>query len=275
MECGKTFLYIRKHVGSSWFFAFVPARCKSWSCPKCRLIKSKIVRNYIRANFTEENLYFITLTFFRCGTVSDSWSKIGTRWNRLRSYVQKMHGKFSYLRVVEPHKIGGWPHIHVIVKGAVFNTAIMSMITKWGFGWNAHSVRMSGKHASEYMAKYLSKPWPSEYADIIRQSTKTRIVCVSQDLPPIFTGKSEWEVVKFDMRQDDSIPLANTLIHVLHLHDATVISLHKLGEGFIIESDIPIYDFWLEAAGTYVWKRVSSSLYYEYLPYGFQEHLDL
>ena len=64
MECGKTFLYLKKKVGSSFFFAFVPAYCKSWSCPQCRLIKSKVVRNYVKENFADGNLYMLTLTFF-------------------------------------------------------------------------------------------------------------------------------------------------------------------------------------------------------------------
>jgi hypothetical protein len=275
MICGKTYLYLRKQVESSYVFAFVPALCKSWSCPKCRLIKSHIVSNYIRDNFTGDNLYFISLTFFHSGSVSDAWKLVGERWNRLRSYVQKMHGKFTYLRVVEPHKNGGWPHLHILVDGCVFQSYILSMLTQWGFGWNAHSVRVSSKHASEYMSKYLSKPWPSEYADTLRAVAKTRIVCVSRDLPAIFTSKSEWEVVRHDLSADDSIPLVNTLLNILHNHDATVIQVMPLGEGFIIESDIPIYDSWLNEADKYAWFRVGESRHYEYLPYGLQQVLSL
>ena len=275
MECGKKYLYLRQKLNSHHLFAFVPARCKSWSCPVCRPLKSRIVKNYIRDNFNSPNLFMLTLTFYHTGSALDAWKKLGSCWNRLRTYVAKKYGKFDYIRVVEPHKKGGWPHLHILIKGCIIDSSILKKVTEWGFGWNAQVTPISSKSAGYYISKYLSKAITIISADLLRQSAKARIVCVSRGMPPIFTIKSEWEVVKYDQPSHNAKFMANAIITILKERKADIILCKPLGEGFIIESNVDLPVYWLDYFhDPYVWEYCGK-FDYSYLPYGLQMKLNL
>lgn len=275
MSCGSSFLYIKKTVNNRHLFAFVPSRCKSWGCSKCRPIKANIVRNYILDNFDYDPVFMVTLTFFHSGSVLSCWETLGKKWNRMRTYIAKKYGKFDYLRIVEPHKKGGWPHMHILIKGHVMKTEVVEMITKWGFGWNMHSVRMPYKTAARYVSKYLTKEWPNTDASILRVASKCRIVSVSRVMPAIFTAESEWSVVKFMVPAGHAKFMCNALIKMLKDRKADFILSRGFSDGYIIESNIEITGAWLEQYfDPYVW-NVCDEFDYSYLPYGLQEELDI
>lgn len=275
MSCGLTFLYLQKKIKNSWYYAFVPARCKSWSCPKCRPIKANVVRNYIKDNFKSDNLYMLTLTFFHSGDPLETWRNLGKCWNLMRTYIAKRYNAFSYLRIVEPHKEGGWPHLHVLVDGFVCDREVVKMVTKWGFGWNMHNQRISTAHAARYVSKYLTKEWPGVEADIMRIASKTRIVSVSRGMPPIFTAKSEWEVVRYQCPPEHARFMCNAIIKLLKDMGATVVDSEPFADGFIIQSDVFLSGAWLEERfDPYVWE-VCDDYRFSYLPYGLQQELEL
>lgn len=270
MECGKSILYLQKQVNKKHYFAFVPSRCKSWHCPKCKPIKANQVHEYVKANFSEPNIFMLTLTFYHSGPVSECWENIGKYWNRLRTYVAKKYGKFSYLRIVEPHKEGGWPHLHVVMKGSNFHPDVVQKVTDWGFGWNMHIKRMHFKAAAHYIAKYLTKAWPDNGAEILRQSTKTRICSVSRDLPSLFTKASDWEAVRYAQPTEGSLFVCNALIQYLQSLKADIIVSTRYSEGFVIESSIAIDIDKVQALNEkYVWKY-SDDFNYDYFPNGYQ-----
>jgi len=275
MECGKTFLYLQKQIGSSFLFAFVPSRCKSWSCEKCRPIKANVVKNYVRNNFTGRNLYFLTLTYFHSGNALDAWHKLGRSWNLMRTYITKKYGKFSYIRIVEPHKKGGWPHLHILIDGCVVDSSILKKVTEWGFGWNAQVQRITASSAAFYVSKYLSKKWPDTQADIMRIASKSRIVSTSRDLPAIFTKESEWDCVKYAVPAGYAKFMCNALIQLLRHKKCGYVLSRPFSDGFIIESDTDIKRDWLESYfDPYVWEY-SEDFNYSFAPYGLQEILNL
>jgi hypothetical protein len=215
----------------------------------------------------------MSITFFHSGSPLDAWNNIGKNWNLMRTYIAKKYGKFDYIRIVEPHKKGGWPHIHVLTKGNVIDKDIVKKVTGWGFGWNFHVKQISGDDASKYLSKYLSKEWPSIDGDIFRVASKTRIVTCSRGMPPIFTTKSEWEVIRYDIPSKATHFLCNKLIDVLHKNNASYINVKPAAGGFIIESSIAIQDSWLEnISEKYTWKYVENDEY-DYIPFGEQLHL--
>lgn len=275
MECCKNYLYLSKKIKDLHYFAFVPARCKSWSCPKCRPIKANIVKNYIKNNFDSPSLYMLTLTFFHSGDVLDCWDTLGKKWNRMRTYIAKKYGKFDYLRMVEPHKKGGWPHLHILIKGCVIDKKITKMITKWGFGWNMECQRISNKDASEYVSKYLTKAWPSENADLLRQQSKTRIVSVSRGMPAIFKTESDWEVVQHSIPSDRTNFYLNAFIGYLRKKIALYIHAEPFCDGFIIESDVEIDIEAVERiSDPYVWKYCED-VDFTHCPWGLQQRMNL
>jgi len=275
MICGKTYLYLRKKVNKRFLFAFVPARCKSWSCKNCRPIKACIVKNYVRENFVGDDLYMLTLTFFHSGTALDAWLKLGSCWNLLRTYASKRYGKFDYLRIVEPHKKGGWPHLHILIKGCKIDSTILKKVVHWGFGWNSQVTRISAPAAVYYISKYLSKNNTDATSDVLRQSSKCRVVSVSRGMPPIFTVKSEWDVVQYNRPSEHASFMANAIITILKKHNATFILCKPFSEGFIIESDVDVPVYWLDSFDDpYVW-NYCRKFDYSYMPYGLQMELGM
>lgn len=275
MDCCKSYLYLSKKIHDTHYFAFVPARCKSWSCPICRPIKAKQVSSYIQDHFRSKKLFMLTLTFYHRGSVRDCWAQIGKRWNRMRTFISKKYGRFDYLRMVEPHKKGGWPHLHVLIKGCVIDKEITKMITNWGFGWNMHFSRVSNKNAASYISKYLTKEWPTIDAEVLRQSTKTRIVCVSRGLPAVFTTTSEWSVVQHSIPNANTLFYLNAFIQYLKNHKASFIFAKPFSQGFVIESDVEInFDNIERLIDPYIWKYCDRDIF-EFAPFGRQLQLNL
>lgn len=273
MDCCKTYLYIKKQETSLTTFAFVPARCKSWSCPECRKLKAGTVRNYVNDNFTDENLYMLTLTFYHTGSALECWKTLGKKWNVMRTYIAKKYGSFDYLRMVEPHKKGGWPHLHVLIKGCVIDRKITKMVCKWGFGWNMECQRISTKDASRYISKYLTKPWPDNNADLLRQLSRTRIVTVSRGMPAIFKKETEWEVVQHSIPSDRTLYYLNAFIKHLLKNKANFIQATPFCKGFIIESDVDFnFDDVELDSEPYIWKYCVAEEFI-HCPYGKQEKL--
>lgn len=275
MSCGSTFLYIKRTINRKHLFAFVPSRCKSWSCPKCRPVKANIVREYILENFNSEPLFMLTLTFFHSGSPLETWKNLGSCWNRMRTYISKKYGRFDYLRIVEPHKLGGWPHMHILIKGHVTKVDVVKKIVSWGFGWNMECQRIPVKEAAKYISKYLTKEWPSADADVLRIATKTRIVSVSRGMPAIFTPASEWAVVRLSLPESHAEFMCNAIIQLLKDKGAILIISKPFADGFVIESDVDLQDCWLDTfLDPYIF-RVCQGFDFSYLPYGLQQDLDL
>lgn len=185
-------MHITKDAGGVLYNYIVPVKCKCWECPTCRKRKALQVAKFIRQHFDKRKLWMLTFTDPHRGDVLDAWKTMGDKWNRLRTWVTKEYGVFAYIRVIEPHKKGGWPHMHVLVDKPVAQTKMVKMITRWGFGWNFSSVRVSTNHAAFYVTKYLTKEWPDEKVQYLRSQSKCRIVQASHGLGPIFFVKSEW-----------------------------------------------------------------------------------
>lgn len=236
-HCGEKYIYLNKKVGSLYYYCFVPSLCKSWNCPTCRPKKARIVQKYILDNFDCDDIYMLSFTLYHTGDASKSWGYISEYWNKLRTSVAKNSGKFTYLRVIEPHKDGRWPHMHVLIKGSDKIYELFEKSTRCGFGWNCHSRHVTINIASHYVTKYLTKEWPSGDAGFYRVLNKTRIVSVSRDLPAIFTHKSEWKCNRYDDMADRCTFYLNVLITLLKEQKAIYIESRSYCSGFILISD--------------------------------------
>lgn len=261
-KCGEKYIYLNKKVGSLYYYCFVPSLCKSWNCPTCRPKKAGIVQKYILDNFDSDDIYMLSFTLFHSGDPSAAWKYISEFWNKLRTSVAKKSGKFTYMRVIEPHKDGKWPHMHILIKGSdkIYELFVKSTIC--GFGWNCHSRHVTINDASYYITKYLTKEWPSGDAEYYRILHKTRIVCVSRDLPAIFSHKSEWICTRYDEMNDRSRFYLNVLIGLLKKENAIYIESRNYCGGFLLISDkhiefdkIELYD------DPYIWESTDNLNY--------------
>lgn len=274
-QCGKHFLYLHKRVPEGHDYLFVPSRCKSWGCPHCRPLKAQIVRNYITDNFKGDDIQMLSFTLFHTGDVATAWRNIGDYWNKLRTSVAKQLGKFTYIRVIEPHKDGKWPHMHVLIKGSDKVYSLLAKCVKAGFGWQAHAVRIPAKQAAIYVSKYLTKEWPSGDADALRVLSKTRIVCVSRDLPPLFTKKSSWEMIDYGKPGKIATGKLNLLIAFCQSQKATFVLSSPHDDGFRLSTNIAIPEYKLsEILDPYIW-LYTDGMDYTFAPVGIQQELVL
>jgi hypothetical protein len=236
-KCGTQYLLMQKVAASRSEVAFIPLLCKSWSCETCRPKKAEIVRAFIRKSFIGKKVWMMTFTFYHSGTALDAWKKIGSCVNRMLTYARLHCGAFDYIRVVEPHKDGSWPHVHLLSTVPFSDTTFVKLVTDWGFGWNFHCAPIDALKASNYVSKYLTKPWPEGDADLLRQISKTRIVSCSRSLGSIFSKPSNWKLIPLSnpFRQ---IPYLRTAV-IAELTDqgATVIEVKTIAEGFHIKAD--------------------------------------
>lgn len=268
--CCKKFLYIEKQINKQNHYAFVPSRCKSWSCPSCRELKAKRIRAYIKKEFADKEMHFSTFTFFHSGSVLDRWKNIGKCWNRLRTYITKYYGKFSYLRVIEPHKKGGWPHVHVISTKPLVNKKTKRMLTKWGFGWSCDERIATSEQVGTYISKYLTKEWPFLDAEENRVLSKCRVVSVSKDMPAIFRKEGSWTMVESDIPGKVAKYLCNSLINELLKKGSTNISCEPFFGGFYIVSDVYINKEIVDEGEHLMTWIHCKEYFYEYHPNGEQ-----
>lgn len=246
-KCGQTYLFMHKTTDKGSDVALIPLLCKSWSCKTCRPKKADQVKLFIRKNFTERKVWMLTFTYSHVGTALNAWKGIGKDLNRMLSFARKYTGKFNYVRVVEPHKDGSWPHVHMLVDKDICSVNFVKLVTEWGFGWNFHCEPMDGVKASNYMSKYLTKEWPEGDADLLRQLSKTRIVSSSRELGPIFKCVSDWKVVKLPNPWRQIPYMRDSVVTELHKESASTIEITPINEGFYIKSDAVMSSGFIEA----------------------------
>ena len=197
--CNIRHMHITRSDAGVVYNYIIPVKCKCWECPTCRRRKSQLVQQFIRKNFSHKSLWMITLTLPHRGDVSDSWREIGSQWNVFLTYVRARFGNFDYVRVIEPHLSGGWPHMHILVTKPILNNETMRHLTECGFGWKCHSTRVSVEGSARYVSKYLTKDWPNEQVHTLRRESGCRIVQASRGLGPIFFTVTSWRCVNYNV----------------------------------------------------------------------------
>lgn len=218
---------------------FVPVRCKSWGCESCRLIKARLVMSFIQRVFAGQSLFMLTFTDPHKGAAVDAWRSLGCKWNLFRTWATKKYGKFQYVRIIEPHKKGAWPHMHVLVNVDMGDASIRARLKNWGFGYIFDKMEISVKGASQYVSGYLTKKWPGNQANYYRQVTRTRIVQASQSLGAIFSFKSDWSLVSREILNEDVGNYVWDIYKARFINHKTGASLLSQFEYFVIES-IPL-----------------------------------
>ncbi len=274
-NCGKRYLFLRRKLLSNYLYCIIPALCKTWTCDKCRRVKSGIVRTFITTNFKDKPLWMLSITFFHTGDVLDTWKTIGKKCNRLLTYARKYSGQFDYLRVIEPHKDGQWPHIHILCTKPIATVKFVKLLTQWGFGWSFHSAPTDVRECAFYVSKYLTKEWPAGSADLNRIISKTRIVSCNRSLGSIFKKESVWDLIDYN-RNPEHIEFIHTLIvHDLTKHKASFIRSSSFSTGFIITTDVLLPSSFIDEYYDPYIERICKDFDYEVYPAGEQLELPL
>lgn len=202
-KCYTHYMHLFKVEGAIHQEIFIPVRCKSWDCLPCRQVKARLVMDFIKRSFASKPLIMLTFTVYHRGKALSAWQSMGSKWNVIRTWMVKKYPGIKYCRVIEPHKKGGWPHMHVLVDQPVSEPAIRSRLESWGFGYIYDQTKFDVQGAAQYLSGYLTKKWPDGLANQFRRLTKTRIVQASQSLGPIFQRVSSWKSVKQKISLED------------------------------------------------------------------------
>lgn len=235
-KCYTHYMHLSKLENDIMQEIFIPVRCKSWGCSPCRSIKARIVMDFIKRSFAGQSLFMLTFTDPHRGSALDAWETLGSRWNLFRTWAVKTFGKFQYVRIIEPHKKGGWPHMHVLVNIKMSDPKIRSMLKKWGYGYIFDNMNISVTGAAQYVSGYLTKKWPDGLADRYRRESKTRIVQASQSLGAIFTKKSSWSLVTRKVRYEEIYDYVWDVYKARFINDDKGARMISSSKCFVIES---------------------------------------
>ena len=262
--CYSSYLHLRKVQQGIRTDLFVPARCKSWGCEYCRRVKANVVQNFIRKSFDSQQLYMLTFTDPHKGLALDAWKTLGDRWNLFRTWATKHYGKFQYVRVIEPHVKGGWPHMHVLLDVKMSSPEIRTMLKQWGFGFVFDITEMTAGVGAAYVSKYLTKEWPGELANTYRRQSGARIVQASQSLGPIFQHKSEWKMVSHKVNTEELKSVVTDLYFNVWINSDWGARLLKNRDTFEIRSKATPSDVLAFSSLVDIGRRVMSSDLAEY-----------
>lgn len=137
-----------------------PYRCDSWDCACCgHRMKMNLLEGVDQlVQERPEMSRFLTLTVDPSRHVDRevAHADIGAAWNRLRTFLQRRYGDFSYVWVREETD-AGWPHLHVIVSRYLPQQDIAAAWDRTGMGRVVDIQSVNARKAGHYLAKYLAK----------------------------------------------------------------------------------------------------------------------
>lgn len=229
IRCGKNYIHLRDSSESKDGIeqnVFVPMRCKSWDCPICRPIKAKKLQYAIEEAFKNEEIHFLTLTYFQSDTKENVWKNLGKTWNRLLTILRRNHPNLKFVRIVEPHK-SGYPHLHIITNCHLSIKEDFHTLVSSGFGYQMMIKTVTLKAAKNYVTKYLTKVLWSLEANNLRKLSKSRIVSCSRN-------------IKLSNREQTRYKLINPQIDIEKLEDyvTQVVNIGKMEEKSIFMASV-------------------------------------
>lgn len=152
-----------------------PIGCNRWDCPFCgpRLKKtlfSRVLKGVMgNKELPRYGRKFLTLTYGGESKRADSdplqaYEEMSIAWHNTVKALRHKYGKFHYFKVCELHK-DGWPHFHVMLVGeTIVPKSIQDHIRHYWQDQNGMGfIRLNcidfkdGKHATNYMLKYITK----------------------------------------------------------------------------------------------------------------------
>lgn len=191
----------------------VRARCKQWDCSFCarqnKLAWRKTLYEYLMNN-PDKLWSFHTFTFHfrkmnRYARLIYSVNRIKKNWEKLLKRIKRRYGKFEYVRILEPHKLGGY-HIHLMASFVIPDcdiayrtdkkTGSKIPYLKWlksdlpslGYGYIQHSENITGNGAQAvtYVTKYMTKDELQSYE--LLKGNKIRYVQTSRGIKSPFAS---------------------------------------------------------------------------------------
>lgn len=193
--CEKFFCSVKQDVTEATRYVAFPMRCKSWDCPKCRIVKAKEYKKRMTSIDDGRPLYLLTLTYYHNQSPLEAWRTYNDAWNRFRTHASKRYGSFDYIRVLESHTDSPYPHLHIIMDLHIPPSDLGKMAIAAGFGYQISNKKLTSEGAFHYVTKYLTKEWKNKEAWALRKDCRCRIISFSRGLLSPKPRGGGWETV--------------------------------------------------------------------------------
>lgn len=139
--------------------------CGQWKCPVCAKQNARLWAWRVKLHMNENSAVkwrFWTLTLRpTIKTAKQGYAVLPKLWDKLRKYMARNYGSWSYCAFVEGHpQRGKIPHFHVIASitlGGTHGKRLKDVAFKLGFGYQCKDKRIDTARAAAYVAKYASK----------------------------------------------------------------------------------------------------------------------
>lgn len=136
-----------------------PYRCRTWACPTCA---PRLTKRLQKLAASGKPSVFLTLTV-RVGafeTPDEAAAALVLAWRRCRQQLKRHHGKkrLVFFAVFEKTR-QGWPHLHVLLRGARISQKWLSEYFRRRIDSPVVSIEkvQSQRHVARYVAKYVAK----------------------------------------------------------------------------------------------------------------------
>jgi hypothetical protein len=192
--CGSRFISCsRDVVGTRHYMAF-PMFCHSWDCKPCRSRKARAYKETIKSFLGRQRLWMLTLTYYHSVPPAQAWAEYNNAWNRFRTSLTKAFGKFSYVRILEPHNDSDYPHLHVLVSKPFPLRRFFKLAGLAGFGYQLSQLEITGERGAFYVSKYLTKEWKNVNANKYRRRYRCRLISFTFDIRVAKPPREHWQI---------------------------------------------------------------------------------
>jgi len=181
----------------------IPARCKSWACPRCAKARAKRLARRVLAWSGGKQLSLFTVTMAHDVPVECAWGEISACWNRWRTAYVKKYGRLRFVRILEPQPRSQYPHLHVLVDRYIDWDWNEQELERAGFGSIKDIARIDGPAAFHYVLKYLRKVWPEGPGAMTSLDLRQRRFSASRDCGPETAPLIRWERSKTKLSIDE------------------------------------------------------------------------
>jgi hypothetical protein len=209
------------HTTSPDAIVVVPARCKTWSCPRCGPILANLWSQRI-AHARPERFITLTCQKDRFPQPYLAYDAMKAALPQLVRILRAKIGRFEYCAIWETHE-SGWPHLHLVQRGVYIPAKFLKQTWEnLGIGYNCdiRSVTTT-KGAARYASKYMTKT----IADGKRALGITKVIQYSRHFFPK------------DLLASKPLDVTTTTTAHTHLHPAEVLQRLMQDFGYILDPD--------------------------------------
>jgi hypothetical protein len=165
-NCGVLYAEFYRQKGLFTDRAFIPIRCGSNYCEKCRKANIYKLRNLIHYSILnlQETWRFLTLTYDpKIKPIEDQYKDVSKMWDRLSKRLNRSVDNLKWIRSVELQSSGNI-HIHAIVNKFLDNEKLIKDWTDLGGG--SIEISLAKPKCKNHSRVFCAECYPAQWSHI-------------------------------------------------------------------------------------------------------------